>query len=130
MDEAGLTLTVDLAPVEVMGARSLLAQAVANLLDNAAKFTPSGGSVTVVTAMVAGQVQLTVSDTGPGIPAPDHDAVLGRFRRLERDAAAPGSGIGLSIVAVAARVHGATLTLADAGPGLSVTLAFPAAGNG
>lgn len=130
VDEAGLALTADLAPAEVIGARSLLAQAVANLLDNAIKFTPAGGSVTVVTAMAAGQVMLTVRDSGPGIPAAEREAVLGRFHRLERDVAAPGSGIGLSLVAVAARVHGATLTLADAGPGLAVTLAFPTARNG
>lgn len=129
-EAAGLTLTAELSPVEVIGARSLLAQAIANLLDNAIKFTPPGGAVTVVTATAAGQVLVTVRDTGLGIPATERNAVLGRFYRLERDAAAPGSGIGLSIVAVAARVHGATVTLAEADPGLTVTLAFPAAGQG
>jgi signal transduction histidine kinase len=124
-EDAGVTLAADLAPVQVKGARSLLAQMVANLLDNAIKFTPAGGIVSIQTVDDVGGARLIVSDTGPGIPVADRVIVLDRFRRLARDEAQPGSGVGLSVVAVAARVHGATLTLGDAAPGLRVEIVFP-----
>ena len=124
-EDGGLALTADLAPATVSGVRSLLAQMVANLVDNAIKFTPRGGAVHVGTVVDAGRVRLTVSDTGPGIPAAERAAVLDRFHRLARDLGRPGSGLGLSVVAVAARVHGATLTLGDAAPGLRVEVVFP-----
>ena len=70
-------------------------------------------------------MQLSVADTGPGIPAAERETVLARFHRLDRDTGTPGNGLGLSLVAVVARVHGATLALEDAAPGLRVTLRFP-----
>lgn len=124
-EDAGLALAADLAPTEVSGFRSLLAQMVANLLDNAIKFTPAGGTVRVTTLVDASAVRLVVADSGPGIPEGQRAAVLARFHRLDRDAARPGSGVGLSVVAVAARVHGATLVLGDAAPGLRVEVVFP-----
>lgn len=124
-EEAGLTLIADLQPARLTGARSLLAQAATNLIDNAIKFTPRGGSIRVATGVADGRVQLSVADTGPGIPAAERETVLARFHRLERDTGTPGNGLGLSLVAVVARVHGATLALEDAGPGLRVTLGFP-----
>lgn len=133
-EDAGLALNAELAPAPVLGARSLLAQMVANLLDNAIKFTPAGGTVRVATAVADGRVRLTVADSGPGIPEDERAAVLARFHRLERDSGLPGSGVGLSVVAVAARVHGAALTLGDAGPGqgtgLCVEVVFPPPGTG
>jgi signal transduction histidine kinase len=125
-EEAGLILVADLQPAKLNGARSLLAQAATNLIDNAIKFTPKGGTIRVSTGMAAGRVQLTVSDTGPGIPAAERDTALARFHRLERDTGTPGNGLGLSLVAVVARIHGAALTLDDAASGLCVMLRFPA----
>lgn len=126
-EEAGLSLEVDLAPqVTVPGNRHLLSQALANLLDNAVKYTPDGGRVTLsLTAGPAGP-ELTVADTGPGIPAEHREFVLERFTRLESSRNTPGSGLGLSLVAAAAGLHQAELRLGDNRPGLRVTLAFPA----
>ncbi|EKO41043.1 MAG: signal transduction histidine kinase [Solidesulfovibrio magneticus str. Maddingley MBC34] len=126
-EEAGLSLEVDLAPqVTVPGNRHLLSQALANLLDNAVKYTPGGGRVTLsLTAGPAGP-ELTVADTGPGIPAEHREFVLERFTRLESSRNTPGSGLGLSLVAAAAGLHQAELRLGDNRPGLRVTLAFPA----
>lgn len=125
-EEAGLTLEADLQPARLNGARSLLAQAATNLIDNAIKFTPKAGTIKVATGVIDGRVQLTVADTGPGIPPAERETVLARFHRLERDTGTPGNGLGLSLVAVVARIHGATLALEDAAPGLRVVLRFSA----
>ncbi len=97
----------------------------ANLLDNAIRYTPDGGRVDVATTAEAGRVQLTVSDTGPGIPPAERGRVLDRFyRRAGEDQ--PGSGLGLAIVKAIAEQHGATLHLEDAdGGGLRVRVVFP-----
>ena len=70
--------------------------------------------------------ELTVADTGPGVPAEHRELVLERFARLESSRNTPGSGLGLSLVAAAAGLHQAELRLGDNSPGLRVTLAFPA----
>ncbi|MDQ7831901.1 MAG: HAMP domain-containing sensor histidine kinase [Desulfovibrionaceae bacterium] len=125
-EDKGLRLRVDLTPgLTVSGNRHLLSQALANLVDNAIKYTPAGGEVGVELAPGADGPELTVRDTGPGVPPEHRDMVLERFHRLESSRNAPGSGLGLSLVAAVAKLHGATLTLADAQPGLRVTLAFP-----
>ncbi len=121
-EEAGLAFSVEIAPdVMVTGHRELLSQALANLLDNAVKYTPPGGRIKV---HVATPTTLEVRDSGPGIPQADRARVLDRFVRLDASRGTPGSGLGLSLVAAVARLHGATVELADAGPGLRVTLRF------
>ncbi len=126
-EEAGLSLEVHLAPqVTVPGNRHLLSQALANLLDNAVKYTPDGGRVTLSLTTGPAGPELTVADTGPGIPAEHREFVLERFTRLESSRNTPGSGLGLSLVAAAAGLHQAELRLGDNRPGLRVTLAFPA----
>ncbi|MCC7273760.1 MAG: HAMP domain-containing protein [Alphaproteobacteria bacterium] len=107
--------------------RHLLSQAVANLLDNAIKYTPAGGHVAVRTGAGAAGAEIVVADTGPGIPPESRELVLERFVRLEQSRSTPGNGLGLSLVQAVARMHGATLALEDNGPGLRVTLRFPAA---
>ncbi len=107
--------------------RELLAQAVTNLLDNAVKHTPAGGRIVVRVVAEGGSVLLVVADSGPGIPAADRARVLERFVRLEESRSTPGSGLGLSLVAAVARLHGATLDLTDNAPGLRVELRFSAA---
>lgn len=127
-EEKDLAFHLSLAPgVIVPGNRHLLSQALANLLDNAVKYTPSGGSITVTLAAPATGPELTVADTGPGIPAEHRNLVLERFTRLESSRNTPGSGLGLSLVAAAAGLHQAELRLEDNGPGLRVTMAFPPA---
>jgi signal transduction histidine kinase len=118
----------DGGPAIVRGSRQLLAHALANLIDNALKFTPEGGrvDVQVVRAQDSG-LQLIVSDNGPGIPAADRVRALERSVRLAGSEQAPGSGLGLSLVAAVARMHHAVLELGDNLPGLRVVLRFPVA---
>ena len=125
-EEKGLTLTVSLAPgVTVPGNRHLLSQALANLLDNAVKYTPTGGTIALSLTAPATGPELTVADTGPGVPAEHRELVLERFARLESSRNTPGSGLGLSLVAAVAGLHRAALRLADNAPGLRATLALP-----
>ncbi len=130
-EERGIALTLS-APeaVRVRGNPSLVARAAANLVDNALKYTPTGGKVGV--QIDPGYLRndgpsIIVRDSGPGIPAPDRARVLDRFVRLERSRNTPGSGLGLSLVAAVARMHGAALELADNQPGLAARLVFPKA---
>ncbi|MGE0386071.1 MAG: ATP-binding protein [Gammaproteobacteria bacterium] len=97
-----------------------------NLLDNAIAYSPSGTTVTVTVARTGQGADVAVCDQGPGIAAPLRAEALQRFRRLD-DHRAPGSGLGLSIVARIAELHGASLTLADApGGGLCAQVRLPA----
>jgi two-component system sensor histidine kinase QseC len=107
--------------------RESLCSLVDNLVDNAIKYSPPGGQVTVTLAEEAGAVALTVSDQGPGIPAELRERVFERFVRLEGSAGCHGSGLGLTIVERAAAQHGATVALLDgpAGKGLTVKVSFP-----
>ncbi len=113
----GLALRADEATVH--GDQGLLSQAVANLIDNAIKYTPEEGQVTVALRREDedGAV-FEVRDTGPGIPAAEREHVTKRFVRLEASRNEPGSGLGLSLVAAVARLHDAELKLGDANPGL------------
>ena len=123
-DEAGVTLQTSLgeAPVTVNGDRNLIAQALANLLENALRHAGTGATVTVSVA----ERGLSVADTGPGIPEEERQNVLRRLYRLERSRTTPGNGLGLSLVSAIAQLHGATLALSDNAPGLRVTMEFPA----
>lgn len=127
-DEKEIRLVVATPPAPPVAAqRELLAQAVANLLDNAVKHTPAGGRIAVSVAADEPVVRLTVADNGPGVPEADRERVLERFVRLEEARSTPGAGLGLSLVAAVARLHGAALRLSDNTPGLRVDLEFPAA---
>ena len=113
--------------------RDLVAQAMSNLMDNAVKYTPDGGSVKLRAQRgLNGDVELTVIDSGPGIPAKDRERVVERFVRLEQSRSQPGSGLGLSLASAVAEAHSGRLMLGDGGgpgnsPGLSATLVLPAA---
>lgn len=122
-EAAGLDLGVEKVgrPV-VAGSRQLLAQALSNLVDNAVKYTPAGGRIRITARESQNGCDLVVSDTGPGIPPDQHDRVLERFVRLESHRGTAGHGLGLSLVAAVVRLHGATLSLEDAMPGLRVRL--------
>lgn len=124
-EERGIALESTVAPgAQVLGNRQLLAQALANLLDNAIKFTPDGGRIRVVLDGSGRAPQVIVEDNGPGIPADKREIVLGRRVRLDEARKFPGSGLGLSLVAAVTKLHGAHLVLDDAGPGLRVSLKF------
>ena len=124
-EERGIRLESSVEPgAEVQGSRQLLAQALANLLDNAIKFTPDGGRIRVVLRAHNGVPEVVVEDDGPGIPADKRELVLGRRVRLDEARKVPGSGLGLSLVAAVTKLHGARLILDDAAPGLRVSLKF------
>ncbi len=108
----------------VRGHKHLLFQALANLLDNAFKYTPGGGRVRLEVRDVGRRPEVVVGDTGPGIPPADRDRALERFVRLSANDT-PGSGLGLSLVAAVARLHDADLLLEDNAPGLRVIMRFP-----
>ncbi|MGA7712854.1 MAG: HAMP domain-containing sensor histidine kinase [Rhizomicrobium sp.] len=125
-EEKNLSLSVMPAGVlTIEGNRSLISQALANLIDNAIKYTPSGGHITIAALETPASVDLTVADSGPGIPVEERPRVLERFVRLEASRNSPGTGLGLSLVAAVARLHEARLTLSDNNPGLKATIAFP-----
>jgi len=124
-EERGIRLESSVIPgVQVQGSRQLLAQALANLLDNAIKFTPEGGHIRVFLRQGSSGPEVIVEDDGPGIPADKREIVLGRRVRLDEARKLPGSGLGLSLVAAVTKLHGARLVLDDAGPGLRVALKF------
>jgi signal transduction histidine kinase len=137
-EESGVTLTLDnrlaeagddaTAAPTVIANRELLAQAIANLLDNAIKYgRPAHGDARVrLELMPQGrEILIAVADNGPGFPPDDRERVLSRFVRLEASRNSPGSGLGLSLVAAIVRQLGGTLTLSDAGPGLRIAFLLP-----
>ncbi|OYZ87514.1 MAG: hypothetical protein B7Y01_04910 [Xanthobacter sp. 17-67-6] len=129
-DEQGMDLRVDAQPVEVHGMRELLAQALANLVDNALKYGRAAegarGEIRVSLRRVGDEAVLEVSDRGPGIAPQDRERVVERFVRLDTSRSRPGSGLGLSLVAAVARLHGGSLAFSDNAPGLRATLRLPA----
>lgn len=128
--EKNQAIAANLTPaLSVLGDRHLLSQAIANLLDNAIKHSPPGSRIEVATAQRAEGPVVVIADNGPGIPADRRDQVVQRFFRLEASRSTPGSGLGLSLVAAVAKLHGARLSLEDSAPGLRVVLSFGRTGK-
>ncbi len=138
-EERGLALKADThAPIFIRGDRQLLGQAIANLIDNAIKYGTTEAAergpgakpeVEVSAEAKASMAEIVVTDRGPGVPVSDRERVLDRFVRLEASRSEPGSGLGLSLVAAVARLHGGSLRLEDNEPGLRVILALPTNGE-
>ncbi len=133
-EEKQLTFSYSHEPdLFVLADKDLIAQAMANLVDNAVKYTPSGGSIQLkASRALTGEIELSVTDSGPGIPPIDRERVIERFVRLEQSRSEPGSGLGLSLAAAVAEAHAGRLVLSDGGgprdrPGLCAMLALPAA---
>ncbi len=132
-EEQGLTFEyVREGEFWVRADRDLVAQAMANLLDNAVKYTPVGGRIQMRVAREEGGVALIVADSGPGIPESDRERVVERFVRLEQSRSQPGSGLGLSLAVAVAEAHRGELRLGEGigvngAPGLGVRLVLPAA---
>jgi signal transduction histidine kinase len=148
-EEAGLTLAVSVqSGLSLRANRELVSQAVANLVDNAIKYstapapvpaeTTAGGAappasptvfnaaITISLQQVGPNVEIAVGDRGPGIAPQDRERALQRFVRLEKARSLPGAGLGLSLVAAVARMHGGAVRLEDNAPGLKVVLSLPA----
>lgn len=119
----------------IEGNQPFLAQALANLIDNAIKYTPSGGAVKLrARRRSSGEIEYSVTDTGPGVPGEDRERVVQRFVRLDNSRTEPGSGLGLSLVTAVAEAHGGRVVLDEGpgayegyGPGLRVALVLPPA---
>ena len=134
-EDKGLGFDSQFAPhLMVRGDKDFVGQALSNLLDNAVKYTPAGGSVTLRTRRrSSGEAEVSVTDTGPGVPETDRARVVERFVRLENSRSQPGSGLGLSLVSAVAEAHGGRLDLDEGpgvapdgtGPGLRTALIFP-----
>ena len=137
VEEAGMELETQIVPdLPVRGSPELLAQALTNLIDNALKYAGPGadnavaGPIRLVAERDGERVRISLRDHGPGIPEGERERVLGRFIRLEHSRNRPGFGLGLSLVAAVARLHGGTLRLEDGAPGLVAVLDLPVAGRG
>ncbi len=134
-EERGLQLKIDVAEgAEIAANRQLVGQAVANLIDNAIKYSAktikagthtSEPAITIALKARADAVVIAVADRGPGIAAEDRERVLKRFVRLEKSRTEPGTGLGLSLVQAVARLHGGAVELEDNNPGLRVVLTLP-----
>lgn len=127
-EDKGITFTTHFQRgVGARGDLNLVAQALANVVDNAIKYTPEGGAVGMELRLVDGKPTFIVADTGPGVPPEFRERVFERLFRMEQSRTSPGSGLGLSLVQAVARSHNLTITLSDNHPGLRVTIVFPQA---
>lgn len=122
-----LTLAVEGAPT-IDGDAELLTQMLVNLVENALRHAGEDAHIQVRVSSGEGAAVLSVTDDGPGVPEAEHARLFDRFYRLERSRSTPGSGLGLALVAAVARLHGAEVGLADAGPGLSARVVFVGGG--
>lgn len=126
-EDAGQALSIDVPenPVLVFGHATLLRQALGNLLHNAVVHAGDGAAVRMSLEERESGVALSVADTGPGVPADQLGRVPERFVRLEAARTTPGSGLGLSLVAACAKLHGGRLVLGDNAPGLLAVVELP-----
>jgi signal transduction histidine kinase len=121
-EQKNIQIQHDISPQSCTGDANLLFQAFANILDNALKFTPDGGTV-AISLQSAGERTLCVfRDTGPGIAEADRLKVFDRFYRADSSRTHEGNGLGLSLVAAIIALHNGQITLADANPGLCVQI--------
>ncbi len=128
LTDSGRSLTWEVeSGTIVRGDRELLAQAIANLLDNTRVHTPVGTAVTLKLDAGADSVRLSVADNGPGVPDEHRDNIFRRFYRGDASRTTPGNGLGLSLVAAVAAAHGGDVMVHAAGLGLRVTIVLPRA---
>jgi signal transduction histidine kinase len=121
-----IELQMQTTGVTVIGDRHLLFQSVTNLLDNALKFSPRGGTIRISLSERASQVVIEVEDEGPGIEQGDRERVFERLFRGDRSRNTPGFGVGLSLVLASARLHGGDCVVASSARGARLTMTLPA----
>ncbi len=135
-EEKGLEFTAEIERgLMIEGNQPFLAQALANIIDNAIKYTPTGGAVMLrARRRSSGDIEFSITDTGPGVPEEDRERVIERFVRLDNSRTEAGSGLGLSLVGAVMEAHGGRVVLDEGpgeyggfGPGLRVALVLPAA---
>lgn len=129
-EERGQHLTLEpvAADLRVEADEPMLAQLVANLVQNAIGHCPAGTCITLSAAQVGPEVVLTVRDTGPGIPAAERERVFEMFYRIDPNRTGGGNGLGMALVKAIAQRLGASVRLLDASPGLRVEVVFPGDG--
>ena len=128
IEEKGQHLSVQIGDtVEISADRDMLFQAFANLLDNAIKYTPESGVITIRTYKQNDEWFVDIADNGPGIPQEEHENVVQRFYRLEKSRTTPGSGLGLALVFAVLKLHKLNLDFSDNNPGLKVTVSAQSA---
>ena len=125
-EEKRQRLHSDIAPgLSIVGDRELLPQLFSNLIENAIRHAPEGSTIDIGGRCVPTGIEVSVADSGPGIPAEMRERVFQRFFRLEQSRSTPGTGLGLSLAAAIAALHRAQITLSDNHPGLQATVNFP-----
>ena len=125
-EDRNIVLSVNAAEVgPLRGDRDLLFEAIANLVDNAIKFTPAGGLVQVAVTGRENDCVIRVADSGPGIPEAEREAVTRRFYRSERNRRAQGIGLGLTLVAAITRLHGFRLAISGSAAGCVIDVTCP-----
>ncbi len=124
--QSNIDLGIDVEAAAILADPALIDDLLSNLIDNALKYTPKGGSVTVSVRQKTGKAHLAVEDTGPGIPEEERQRVRQRFYRLP-NSPGHGSGLGLAIVDEIAQIYGAQLAISarQKGPGTRVSIQFP-----
>jgi signal transduction histidine kinase len=128
-EEKAIEVRLDLpVPVRVEADGVRLGQAINNLLDNALKYTPTGGHVTLSARSEAATAVFTVTDDGPGVPMAERDAIFRRLYRGDASRSERGLGLGLSLVKAVVESHGGTITVGDApGKGAQFLVRLPLA---
>lgn len=135
-EDKGLEFSAEIERgLEIMANRPFLTQALANIIDNAIKYTPEGGAVKLrARRRSSGEIEFSVTDTGPGVPEEDRERVIERFVRLDSSRTEPGSGLGLALVGAVMEAHNGRIQLDEGpgvynghGPGLRVALVLAAA---
>ena len=111
--------------ISLFADRDMLFQALANLLDNAVKYTPEGGDIRLSLSSQEHSVSIRVCDSGPGVALDQREKVFHRFYRTDTSRSTPGNGLGLSLVKAVVRLHDGRVSLLDNHPGLCVELSLP-----
>jgi signal transduction histidine kinase len=123
-EEKSINLAYSLSEASLRGDRNLLFQAYANLLDNALKFTPENGQITISLIQKDNQTHVEISDTGKGIPESDKDKIFNRLYRGEQNRNSSGAGLGLSLVRAVIKLHNGGIKVENLGPGLKIITSF------
>ena len=121
-EEKGIALVVRPAAEHVFGDRDLLFEAVSNLVDNAVKFSPPGGAVSLSLGSTPQGPVIEVADEGPGIPPAERTAIFTRFYRADKARGSEGTGLGLTLVAAIARLHGFSIEIPETPRGLTIRI--------
>jgi signal transduction histidine kinase len=126
-DDEGKTLNIETSvSLTLAGDEELLKQMVANVIDNALRHTPKGTRIDVRSARIAGVATLVIGDDGAGVPETERQRIFERFYRLDEARTTPGDGLGLSLVAAVAELHGMKVVAEDNCPGLRIAIEAPA----